>query len=137
MDVRVADGEIEDTTGLFPFSLSSYEIVGIYGTVSSRHRCAKFPKPYRPPEIAPITKATKIAWHEYCQSSACRRGLQRSARGVKEPMVMMTNGPRARVGKILPITLPCPRSRRLLLAHPEYYALLQSVLTFLEECDRH
>ena len=37
-------------------------------------------------------------------------------------VVMMTNGPRARVGKILPITLPRPRSRRLLLAHPEYYA---------------
>ena len=52
-------------------------------------------------------------------------------------VVMMTNGPRARVGKTLPITLPRPRSRRLLLAHPEYYALRQSVLTFLEECDRH
>jgi nitrate/nitrite transport system ATP-binding protein len=52
-------------------------------------------------------------------------------------VVMMTNGPRARVGKILPITLPPPRSRRLLLAHPEYYALRQSVITFLEECDQH
>jgi nitrate/nitrite transport system ATP-binding protein len=35
-------------------------------------------------------------------------------------VVMMTSGPRARVGKILPITLPRPRSRRLLLVHPEY-----------------
>jgi nitrate/nitrite transport system ATP-binding protein len=52
-------------------------------------------------------------------------------------VVMMTNGPRARVGKILPITLPRPCSRRLMLAHPEYYALRQSVITFLEECDRH
>jgi len=49
-------------------------------------------------------------------------------------VVMMTNGPRARVGKILPITLPRPRSRRLLLAHPEYYELRQSAITFLEEC---
>jgi nitrate/nitrite transport system ATP-binding protein len=51
-------------------------------------------------------------------------------------VVMMTNGPRARVGKIVPITLPRPRSRRLLLAHPEYYALRQSAITFLEECDQ-
>jgi nitrate/nitrite transport system ATP-binding protein len=51
-------------------------------------------------------------------------------------MVMMTNGPRARVGKIVPITLPRPRSRRQLLAHPEYYALRQSAIDFLEACDQ-
>jgi hypothetical protein len=43
----------------------------------------------------------------------------------------------ARVGKILSITLPRLHLRRLLLAHPEYYALRQSVSTFLEVCDQH
>jgi nitrate/nitrite transport system ATP-binding protein len=52
-------------------------------------------------------------------------------------VVMMTNGPRAKVGAVLPITLPRPRSRRQLLAHPEYYDLRQSIITFLEECEQH
>jgi nitrate/nitrite transport system ATP-binding protein len=52
-------------------------------------------------------------------------------------VVMMTNGPRARVGKIVPLTLPRPCSRRLLLAHPEYYAIRQSALAFLEAGDQY
>ncbi len=51
-------------------------------------------------------------------------------------VVMMTNGPRAKVGRILEVPLERPRSRRALLAHPQYYALRESLITFLEECDR-
>ena len=50
-------------------------------------------------------------------------------------VVMMTNGPHAKVGKILDIPLERPRSRRELLAHPMYYELRESLITFLEECD--
>jgi len=52
-------------------------------------------------------------------------------------VVMMTNGPNARVGKILDIPLERPRTRRELLAHPMYYELRESLITFLEECDQH
>ena len=48
-------------------------------------------------------------------------------------VVMMTNGPNARIGKILQIDLPRPRSRRELLAHPDYYRTREEVLNFLEE----
>jgi nitrate/nitrite transport system ATP-binding protein len=51
-------------------------------------------------------------------------------------VVMMTNGPNARVGKILEIDLPRPRSRKALLEHPEYYAYRQEVLDFLAGCER-
>jgi nitrate/nitrite transport system ATP-binding protein len=51
-------------------------------------------------------------------------------------VVMMTNGPRAKVGRILDVPLARPRTRRALLAHPQYYALRESLITFLEECDR-
>jgi nitrate/nitrite transport system ATP-binding protein len=51
-------------------------------------------------------------------------------------VVMMTNGPRARVGKVLEVPLPRPRTRRALLAHPRYYELRESLIAFLEECDR-
>ena len=49
-------------------------------------------------------------------------------------VVMMTSGPRAKVGRVLEVTLPRPRSRRALLAHPGYYELRESLISFLEEC---
>jgi nitrate/nitrite transport system ATP-binding protein len=50
-------------------------------------------------------------------------------------VVMMTNGPNARVGKILEINLPRPRTRKMLLEHPDYYDLREQLLTFLAECE--
>jgi nitrate/nitrite transport system ATP-binding protein len=46
-------------------------------------------------------------------------------------IVMMTNGPNAKVGKVLKVDLPRPRSRKALLEHPDYYAYRQEVLDFL------
>jgi len=51
-------------------------------------------------------------------------------------IVMMTNGPNAKVGKILKVDLPRPRSRKALLEHPDYYAYRQEVLDFLAGCER-
>ena len=48
-------------------------------------------------------------------------------------VVMMTNGPRATIGKILDVKLPRPRTRKALLEHPDYYRYRQLVLDFLEE----
>ncbi|MEO0668981.1 MAG: nitrate ABC transporter ATP-binding protein [Pseudomonadota bacterium] len=48
-------------------------------------------------------------------------------------VVMMTNGPQATIGKIVPVDLPRPRTRKALLEHPDYYAYRQDVLDFLEE----
>jgi nitrate/nitrite transport system ATP-binding protein len=48
-------------------------------------------------------------------------------------VVMMTNGPRATIGRIVDVDLPRPRSRKALLEHPDYYAYRDEVLTFLEE----
>jgi len=54
---------------------------------------------------------------------------------VADRVVMMTNGPRAKVGRVLDVPLPRPRSRRALLAHPQYYELRESLIGFLEECE--
>ena len=40
-------------------------------------------------------------------------------------VVMMTNGPNARIGNIMTIDLPRPRTRKALLEHPDYYAYRQ------------
>ncbi|MGH8557202.1 MAG: ABC transporter ATP-binding protein [Methylococcales bacterium] len=54
---------------------------------------------------------------------------------VADRVVMMTNGPNAKVGKIEEIHLPRPRTRKKLLEHPDYYKYRESLLSFLEECD--
>ncbi len=50
-------------------------------------------------------------------------------------VVMMTNGPHAKIGKIQEIDLPRPRTRKALLEHPDYYRYRESLLSFLSECD--
>ncbi len=50
-------------------------------------------------------------------------------------VVMMTNGPHAKIGKIEHIDLPRPRTRKALLEHPDYYKYRESILSFLSECD--
>ncbi len=52
-------------------------------------------------------------------------------------VVMMTNGPNAKVGQVLDVDLPRPRSRKALLEHPDYYRLREALLGFLADCDRH
>jgi nitrate/nitrite transport system ATP-binding protein len=48
-------------------------------------------------------------------------------------VVMMTNGPNARIGSVLDVDLPRPRTRRALLDHPRYYDYRQALLSFLDE----
>jgi nitrate/nitrite transport system ATP-binding protein len=48
-------------------------------------------------------------------------------------VVMMTNGPRACIGKIVDVNLPRPRTRKALLEHPDYYTYRAEVLQFLED----
>jgi nitrate/nitrite transport system ATP-binding protein len=48
-------------------------------------------------------------------------------------VVMMTNGPQATIGKITDVKLPRPRTRKALLAHPDYYTYRAEVLDFLKE----
>ena len=48
-------------------------------------------------------------------------------------VVMMTNGPNARIGRIVEIDIPRPRTRKALLAHPRYYEYREAVLGFLDE----
>ncbi len=47
-------------------------------------------------------------------------------------VVMMSNGPNAKIGNIMDVDLPRPRSRKALLDHPDYYAYREELLEFLE-----
>lgn len=50
-------------------------------------------------------------------------------------VVLMTNDPNAKVGKIMEVNLPRPCTRKKLLEHPDYYRLREELLSFLNECD--
>ncbi len=47
-------------------------------------------------------------------------------------VVMMTNGPNARIGHVLHVDIPRPRTRQALLDHPRYYEYREELLNFLE-----
>lgn len=53
-----------------------------------------------------------------------------------DKVVMMTNGPFARIGKIMEVDIPRPRTRRALLDHPRYYDYREEVLSFLDEYEK-
>ena len=47
-------------------------------------------------------------------------------------LILMTDGPAARVGEILSVPFPRPRERVAVLEHPQYYAFHGQVIDFLE-----
>jgi len=47
-------------------------------------------------------------------------------------VVMMSNGPNARVGNVMQVDLPRPRTREALISHSHYYAYREELLAFLE-----
>lgn len=52
---------------------------------------------------------------------------------LSDRVCMMTNGPQAKVGKLMTVNLPRPRTRKALLEHPDYYKYRAEVLQFLED----
>ena len=56
---------------------------------------------------------------------------------LSDRIVMMTNGPAARVGDILEVPFARPRDRHAVLEHPEYDRLRQRLITFLEDHAQH
>ena len=56
---------------------------------------------------------------------------------LSDRVVMMTNGPAAKVGDILEIPFPRPRQRAALLEDTEYYRCREHLITFLEERAHH
>ncbi len=55
---------------------------------------------------------------------------------MSDRIVMMTNGPGAKVGSILTLPFGRPRDRAQTLAHPAYYELRAELIRFLEDQDQ-
>jgi nitrate/nitrite transport system ATP-binding protein len=52
---------------------------------------------------------------------------------MSDRVVMMTNGPRASIGKMIEIPFERPRERKEVLEHSCYYSLRESMIDFLEQ----
>ncbi len=51
---------------------------------------------------------------------------------LSDRVVMMTNGPKAKVGDVLDVRLPRPRVRKEVIEHPDYYRYRGQLIDFLE-----
>jgi nitrate/nitrite transport system ATP-binding protein len=47
-------------------------------------------------------------------------------------VIMMTSGPKAQIGDILPVSIERPRTHREVLEHPDYYKYREHLMDFLE-----
>ncbi|MEB3271045.1 MAG: nitrate ABC transporter ATP-binding protein [Synechococcus sp.] len=52
---------------------------------------------------------------------------------LSDRVVCLSNGPEARIGQILTVNLPRPRSRLQVMQHPDYYALRSELIGFLQQ----
>ena len=52
---------------------------------------------------------------------------------LSDRIALMTSGPEARLGGVVEVPFPRPRDRRAVLEHPDYYALREEIIGFLEE----
>lgn len=52
---------------------------------------------------------------------------------MSDRVCMMTNGPRAKVGKVLELPFDRPRNRAEILEHPDYYELRAELVSFLQQ----
>jgi len=52
---------------------------------------------------------------------------------LSDRVAMMTNGPEARVGRIMNVPFPRPRQRTAVMEHPAYYQCREELIGFLEE----
>jgi nitrate/nitrite transport system ATP-binding protein len=52
---------------------------------------------------------------------------------LSDRVVMLTNGPEAGIGQILPVPLARPRERLAVMEHPDYYQLRSELIGFLQQ----
>jgi nitrate/nitrite transport system ATP-binding protein len=50
---------------------------------------------------------------------------------LSDRILLMTNGPEARIAELVRVTIPRPRSRETIIDHPHYYKIRNHIIHFL------
>jgi len=56
---------------------------------------------------------------------------------LSDRIMLMTNGPEARIAEIVEVTIPRPRSRATIIEHPHYYRIRNHIIHFLVRHAKH
>jgi len=56
---------------------------------------------------------------------------------LSDRIMLMTNGPSARIAEIVDVTIPRPRSRDTIIEHPHYYKIRNHIIHFLVRHAKH
>ncbi|HEY7533889.1 MAG TPA: hypothetical protein VH681_14030, partial [Nitrospiraceae bacterium] len=56
---------------------------------------------------------------------------------LSDRIMLMTNGPEARIAEIVEVTVPRPRSRSTIIEHPHYYRIRNHIIHFLVRHAKH
>lgn len=56
---------------------------------------------------------------------------------LSDRILLMTNGPEARIAEIVEVTIPRPRSRESVIEHPHYYKIRNHIIHFLVRHAKH
>jgi nitrate/nitrite transport system ATP-binding protein len=56
---------------------------------------------------------------------------------LSDRIMLMTNGPEARIAEIVDVTIPRPRSRSTIIEHPHYYRIRNHIIHFLVRHAKH
>jgi nitrate/nitrite transport system ATP-binding protein len=56
---------------------------------------------------------------------------------LSDRIMLMTNGPEARIAEIVEVTVPRPRSRATIIEHPHYYRIRNHIIHFLVRHAKH
>jgi len=56
---------------------------------------------------------------------------------LSDRIMLMTNGPEARIAEIVDVTVPRPRSRASIIEHPHYYRIRNHIIHFLVRHAKH
>lgn len=56
---------------------------------------------------------------------------------LSDRILLMTNGPEARIAEVVHVTIPRPRSRETVIEHPHYYKIRNHIIHFLVRHAKH
>jgi nitrate/nitrite transport system ATP-binding protein len=56
---------------------------------------------------------------------------------LSDRILLMTNGPEARIAEVVHVSVPRPRSRETIIEHPHYYKIRNHIIHFLVRHAKH